>query len=546
VGKGTITGGGALGRFTVFLDYGSDIVAQRIALLGGRITETQGKITTEQAILDSLRITASIFSSAVDTAINAYIGSENGDDEREAVDKATLALLEKLKEVRLQEVKIEILKLELANLQVDLAYVESLSVTDTRSLWCADHTLDADGASATIEIDGEPPQLLLAPGCPAPSPADGALLERGAMSAEQVFLNSALLPGWQRWMPTYRVGVISEINSQADTCTVNLDAATSSAQSLDINRQDILENVPVEYMECNAGIFEDGDRVVVKFEGKSWDTPKVIGFESNPKPCAPSEIAFAIEALNGSTRVVSGGPTYTAMYSGIAGTPTNVGGLNRYTSTPHDLPSPGWAQYDVIADTVRGGSYDQNDGVLRFDLAMQKIGDSTTFGTGSHGGTIIRSFDPEDYGTSLTLTGVGQGQIDSPHNSPLISYFTDNRTTTTVQNGDGEDITFGIGTTINGVYSAFANIDNVDVFQDSGIFDGIFRNYYTVPASVVLTFSGRRFRYDLKYSGPSIAVQNNDTLFSYVPTGDVDSTSTAYKRWLWATYELGAALPDLP
>jgi len=41
----------------------------------------------------------------------------------------------------------------------------------------------------------------------------------------------------------------------------------------------------VSYMGCNELAFSVGDHVVVQFEGQSWDTPKVIGFVDNPKPC---------------------------------------------------------------------------------------------------------------------------------------------------------------------------------------------------------------------------------------------------------------------
>ena len=46
-----------------------------------------------------------------------------------------------------------------------------------------------------------------------------------------------------------------------------------------------LDNVPIEYMGCNAGAFADGDRVVVQFTGQSWTTPKVVGFLTNPQAC---------------------------------------------------------------------------------------------------------------------------------------------------------------------------------------------------------------------------------------------------------------------
>jgi hypothetical protein len=413
-------------------------------------------------------------------------------------------------------------------------------------MWCADYTTDAEGEAATIELDGEPPRLLLAPGCPAPAPSDGALRERGILSAEQVFLNAALLPGWQKWMPTFRSGYITAINRAEDTADVTLDAATSSAQNLNINQATQLVDVPVEYMNCNSGAFLVGDDVVVKFEGQDWSQPKIIGFADGPRPCAPKEIAFAIEKLTGSSVTVDPGATYSAMYIGIAGTPTIITGLNRSVTTPHDLPSPGWATYDAIENTVFGGSYTKNDAVLRFDLALQRVEGEDYFDTGSYFGDIITTFEVEDHGDSLELPGQGQGQIDSPAVSPGISYEVDNRTATTVQNGEGEDITFAIGTYVNGFYSAYVSQDNVELFQDPEVFDGIFEDYYTAPASIVMIFNEKRFRYNLRYGGPIPPTADPDTTFSYVPTGDDESTSRAYKRWLWATYIFDGVLPDAP
>lgn len=43
-------------------------------------------------------------------------------------------------------------------------------------------------------------------------------------------------------------------------------------------------SVPIEYMDkTNAAAFSVGDRVVVQLSNQSWTSPKVIGFESNPK-----------------------------------------------------------------------------------------------------------------------------------------------------------------------------------------------------------------------------------------------------------------------
>jgi hypothetical protein len=65
-------------------------------------------------------------------------------------------------------------------------------------------------------------------------------------------------------------------------CDVALDESASSVQDLDVNKVTFLQDVPIVYMECNEAAFILGDHVVVKFEGQSWDNPKVVGFVSNP------------------------------------------------------------------------------------------------------------------------------------------------------------------------------------------------------------------------------------------------------------------------
>jgi hypothetical protein len=52
-----------------------------------------------------------------------------------------------------------------------------------------------------------------------------------------------------------------------------------------INKGVKLSDVTIEYMDgVNSDAFEIDDRVVVAFTDQDWNKPKVIGFESNPKP----------------------------------------------------------------------------------------------------------------------------------------------------------------------------------------------------------------------------------------------------------------------
>jgi hypothetical protein len=118
-----------------------------------------------------------------------------------------------------------------------------------------------------------------------PNPGDGALLHPVAQSPWQSFVNLAIHPGWQRHMPTYRWGTALAVYEDRNTIDVQLAPAASSVQGLDINKATVLRQVPVEYMTCNASVFEEDDRVVVKFKGQDWTKPVVIGFLDEPKSC---------------------------------------------------------------------------------------------------------------------------------------------------------------------------------------------------------------------------------------------------------------------
>jgi hypothetical protein len=169
---------------------------------------------------------------------------------------------------------------------------QAIADAPAQSMWCADLTEDLAGEVDTIEIKGAPDQILIAP-AGVTNLEQSKLANIAAMSSAQAGLAWALLPGWQKWRPTYRVGRIHGIDYDADTASVTLDAATSIAQRLNVNQAGTLTDIPVDYMHCNAAAFESGDRVVVEFPGQLWDTgPKVIGFETNPQSCCLGLPAF--------------------------------------------------------------------------------------------------------------------------------------------------------------------------------------------------------------------------------------------------------------
>ena len=321
MGKATIASGGTDGLYQVTLDYGQAARDARLAKINSDLAALVGKIAAAQASLDAQQAIEDAQKVVVDAAIDAYITVSNTPEAPASALENTLknytdaaTALAKIKgDTAALRIPLDVLKSEQAQLKKDQSTWTALVLTETVSAWCADLTEDASGLVATVEIPGENALVLIAPAAPAPTAADGALAAREVQSPEQVFWNAAVLPGWQRWKPTYRLGTITALDVEADTASVTLDAAYSSAQGLNVNQATSLTAVPVVYMSCNALAFEVGDRCVVAFTGQSQDAPKVIGFRDHPKACAPEFVLVPITAPNPTELVDEG--SYTAFDS---------------------------------------------------------------------------------------------------------------------------------------------------------------------------------------------------------------------------------------
>lgn len=224
------------------------------------------------------------------------------------------------------------IELELLGQRKRLQQLQSSPATLTVDAWCADYTRDLSGSVGTIEIPGEGTgHVIIRPGfedhAAYQAGRDGMLMPREIMSPEQAFLAAALLPGWQKFRPTYRVGTLTSVDHDTHTCNVTLDPARSSAQQLDINPAVSLIGVPINYMTCHSRVFEPADRVVVEFQNQQPGAARVIGFESRPKTCMvwPEVRIALVRSLE-----VVGPVVYTV--SMMDSLPSSCGG-RRYVST---------------------------------------------------------------------------------------------------------------------------------------------------------------------------------------------------------------------
>lgn len=292
MGFGTIVGGGTDGRYTIEIDSGEWLRVQILAQASAAIADLEGRLIVAQAQLVDAEAKEEEARLQAAADMQAYIDNIKPSllplPDSNQISFAKLRLVELQKQHQSLRTLIDAIKFDLAEARKVAARMNTLQAKQIRQAWCVDFTEDrAPGSQVgTIEIPGEPKLVLVAPGARGWMPTDGFLLARELHRPDQAYLNGALLPGVAKWKPTYRRGVITAINDEAETCSVDLDAENAGVtQRLNINQSDTLHDVPVEYMECGYSVFEVGDRVVIQFSGQSWSLPKIIGFVDNPRPC---------------------------------------------------------------------------------------------------------------------------------------------------------------------------------------------------------------------------------------------------------------------
>lgn len=237
-----------------------------------------------------------------------------------AIDTKETEISEKQNDITHTQALIDGKELYITSLEKRKEVLQALPEDPTISAWCADLTDDLSGDVATIEPYGELSldRTLIRPGYDNNhiwnADRDGQLQFVKAMTPAQAFYNLAMLPGWQTWMPTYRIGTITAIDHDSNTCSLTIETARSSQQQLVISGWPTLTDVAFDYMSCNSAAFEVGDKVVVEYRNRSAsedETPYVIGFETNPVGCCVFFETFDTGAFNytwGYTGNFSGAP----------------------------------------------------------------------------------------------------------------------------------------------------------------------------------------------------------------------------------------------
>lgn len=304
MGKGTITSHLGDGRYSVRVRYDRTKTDAEIARLATDIAE----LTTAIAAKAAEQVSAQLDVEFVEQALSAAIA---GGDQK-AIGDAEQSLREAMIVLQAANEVLSWLRLKKTAAEKRKAFLEQKVPDDmTLNAWCADYNLELSGDVGLIEPGR---QAVAAPvirpagsdgtGAAYNAAQDGQLQPLLVSTAHGAFYNQALLPGMAKWKPRYRSGLIS--NLDGDTCDVALDALTG-LQGIDLNQAASLAGVPIAYMECNGGAFQDGDHVIVEFTGMDFSAPKVVGFVDHPRRCIMPNYLFVPVMPSSDTRGPSSG-----------------------------------------------------------------------------------------------------------------------------------------------------------------------------------------------------------------------------------------------
>lgn len=536
MGRGTIVSGGTDGQYVIDMDYGSARADQLITYLEATIANLDTAISNAESAASTASVSLTAALSTLNGAIVTYNGDES-EENRATLDAATEAVAEASAANDKATVKVTSLKYQKMALESRLASVEAVDTTERATVWCVDLTEDASGTVGTIEINGEGNNgVLIAPAGRAADDGDGYMTARAIQSAEQAFYNAAILPGWQKYAPTYRTGTISNIDYDNDTCSVTLDSAESSAQGLGINQATLLEGVDVEYMYCNAKAFDDGDAVVVQFVGQSWSSPKVIGFVSNPKACSPYEIAFLVEPYQ-ETQVNSidmGGPRAPeddpdGVFTYPTGSP-----VYQVNTITYDFDNPG-APSNEYGNWILGISH--TDLRIRFDIAMTRQKSSQEEFTK----VTVTDIEEATHGSYYNVDCVADINTQMSAGSHGTLTFDISEMTTELWEGVGGPFDCAVGPFKRiSYYNTWLGAGNVYSTAAEGEYHAHMTQYWTPPSTVTLTIEERDFDYELVSFGPVperlYDYPGQYPYFTYRELGGYVSSLKLIRNYFWAIY----------
>ncbi|MCK9362151.1 MAG: transglutaminase-like cysteine peptidase [Syntrophales bacterium] len=237
MGQAKVISGGASGLYDVQIVKHAGASAARLVSIAARLTALATRIVTATSAVDSAETDLGVAQSALD----ALILQPESPTKSEQLISARKAVLDKQRILTTKRGDLSTLNYERASLIRDQTLIAVAMATEIRTgVWCTDLTEDlAVGTTVgTMEMNGVDDQIILAAGGSV-SKSVGLLQHAGVSTPSAVFLNKVLLPCWQKWKPTYRVGTILTIDSALDQCDVAIAQQYSEEQGLPINQAGI-------------------------------------------------------------------------------------------------------------------------------------------------------------------------------------------------------------------------------------------------------------------------------------------------------------------
>jgi hypothetical protein len=305
MGKGTIISHTGDGLYSVTLNLDRTHVTAELAMIEIALPALADMIINKEKEI----VKANEEAAELNATMNSYNpGSDNWN-------KANSAYQAKLTERNKKQEGKDLLTLKRKAYEKRKKYLQdNTPVNPTVSAWCADKTtsLSPDDVVGIIEVPGERPvsknpltgklehvgAVNIQPGYGSNAvydeDRDGQLQPSIAGLERNVFYNWGMLPGLEKWLPSYRYGTITAINS--NKCNITLEAATCNAKDakgdyMNVNAVTKLTDVPFDYMDCDEEAFTVDDVVLIEFasvkadikSAKNWTHATVIGFKDHPK-----------------------------------------------------------------------------------------------------------------------------------------------------------------------------------------------------------------------------------------------------------------------
>lgn len=197
-----------------------------------------------------------------------------------------------------------------ARYKIALIYQDGTQAPGEIETYCADFHPDFEVGQevGTLELNAEPDSWLPTGVfiMPRGEAGLGVLAPAGGMTPAQYFCNAALLPGVQKWRPTYRLGQVVAVDKAANTMSVGIQAAYCRANGLNINRS--VEDGATAW----ASKYDELPNAFGDFKARHPDHPACLSFDPVKAQWSPalwSKIRNGQEEVNTSiTYHQDGGP----------------------------------------------------------------------------------------------------------------------------------------------------------------------------------------------------------------------------------------------